>query len=172
MDAQHVRTVRLDARRATTRLGASIAERLEPGDLVILSGDLGAGKTFLSRAIARGLGVPHEVRITSPTFTLVHQYEARLPLVHADLYRIGAGGSIDDLGLRELRADGAVLLVEWGTPFEEELGGDAVRVTITIGKEGREAVLEASGPRSAALVASIRWEDRAVHKTALHATRR
>ncbi len=145
----------LGARRATTRLGAALADRLQAGDLVILSGDLGAGKTFLARAVARALGVPHEVRITSPTFTLVHQYQGRLPLVHADLYRIGDHGSIEDLGLREARADGAVLLVEWGEPFEEELGGDALRITIYMGAWGREAHLRSSGERSASLAAAL-----------------
>ena len=147
-------SVTLGSRRATTRFGALLASLLLPEDLVILSGDLGAGKTFLSRAVARSLGVPQETRITSPTFTLVHQYQGRLPLVHADLYRIG-GGSIEDLGLRDLRADGAVLLVEWGEPFEEALGGDGLFLQIVLADPGRAAILRGSGPRSRNLATSL-----------------
>lgn len=138
----------LPSRRATTRLGVQIARALAPGDLLILTGDLGAGKTFLSRAIARELGVGHEVRFTSPTFTLVHQYPTRIPLVHADLYRIGEGQGISDLDLREMRMDGAVLLVEWGEPHVSELGGDALFIHIYLDAPGRRAKLRCSGPRS------------------------
>lgn len=152
MDVRELGSLLLPTRRATTRLASWIAEGLEAGDLVVLSGDLGAGKTFLARAVARGLGVPARVRVTSPTFNLVHHFEARIPLVHADLYRIGDPSEVDHLILREARADGAALVVEWGETFLRELGGDAAVVRFELGPEGRSVRLFASGPRSSILL--------------------
>ena len=149
----------LATRRDTTRLGRRIARALEPGDLVLLVGDLGAGKTFLARAVARGLGVPAEVAIASPTFTLVQEYATpRAVLLHADLYRLRGeerdrtAGEIRRLGLAERRAEGAVVLVEWGEGFERELGGEPdLTVTLAVAGEGRTATL--GGERARAVVA-------------------
>jgi tRNA threonylcarbamoyladenosine biosynthesis protein TsaE len=140
----------LASRRGTRTLGLAIARSLEPGDLLLLAGDLGAGKTFLARSISRGFGVRGAV--TSPTFTLVREIPtARGLLVHADLYRL-RGPTLEAetmrLGLRELRADGAFLLVEWGEEALAALGGPpelAVSLAIT-GPHAREATL--SGPKA------------------------
>jgi tRNA threonylcarbamoyladenosine biosynthesis protein TsaE len=120
---------------------------LSPGDLVLLSGELGAGKTFLARAIARGLGV--RGRVTSPTFTLVQEYTTtKGTLVHADLYRLldapaGLAAEVERLGLRERRGEGAIVLVEWGDDAASALGGDvALQVRLTIADKLRTAVLE------------------------------
>jgi tRNA threonylcarbamoyladenosine biosynthesis protein TsaE len=151
--------MRLATRRDTTRLGTRIGQALVPGDLVLLSGDLGAGKTFLARAVARALGVPAETAIASPTFTLVQEYETpRGLLLHCDLYRLRdedpakTALEIRRLGLAERRAeDRAIVLVEWGNGFDRELGGDAaLDVTLSIEGEGRVARLH--GPRASALV--------------------
>lgn len=143
--------IELPTRRDTIRLGARIGARLRPGDLVVLSGGLGAGKTFLVRAACRAAGVPAIERVTSPTFTLVHELEGRLPIAHADLYRLEGHGDLAQLGLRERRAEGAALLVEWGQAYVEALGGDALVVELEVppGERPRSAKLSATGTRSA-----------------------
>lgn len=146
--------VPLGTRRATIRLARRIGPALVAGDLLILKGDLGAGKTFFARALCRALGVPSNTRVTSPTFTLVHEYEARLPIFHADAYRLAGEGELAELGLREARAAGAVLLVEWGEPYVAALGGDALVLAFSA-PPGRAVEIEATGARSRALLAAI-----------------
>jgi tRNA threonylcarbamoyladenosine biosynthesis protein TsaE len=144
----------LRTRRDTRRLGAAIARVLLPGDLLVLSGDLGAGKTFLVRAVARELGLAG--RVTSPTFTLVQEYTtARGTLVHVDLYRLlgeNLPREIARLGLRERRAEGGILLVEWGGEAIDLLGGEpALRVSLAIaGPSARRVAL--SGARAGVIV--------------------
>lgn len=147
----------LRSRRATTHLAQAVAEVLEPGDFVLLQGGLGAGKTFFVRALARALGVPADRAVTSPTFTLVQEYEtSKGPLVHADLYRLlDTDAFIDEvlrLGLRERRADGAILVVEWGKSAVPVLGAppELCLHLRTAGPNGRAASLE--GERAAAAV--------------------
>lgn len=144
----------MPARRDTRRLGAAIAGVLEAGDLAVLSGDLGAGKTFLVRAIARALGV--ETAVTSPTYALVQEYATkRAPLVHVDLYRLrgpGLAAEVARLGLRERRREGAILLVEWGEDAAEALGGEPdLVVSLAIAGE-LERVATLSGPRADGIV--------------------
>ncbi len=135
----------LRSRRDTVRLGHAIAALLEPSMLVLLSGDLGAGKTFLARSICRGLGVPAQDRITSPTFSLVHEYEvSRGVLLHADLYRLrdakDVATEIGRLGLAERRREGAIALVEWGNELGSLLGfAYDLQVTLTRADAGRAA---------------------------------
>lgn len=96
----------------TRSLAAAVASLAEPGDVVLLEGDLGAGKTTFAQGFAQALGVAGPV--TSPTFILIRTYPARIPLAHADLYRLDDLAEVADLGLRELLDDGAVALIEWG----------------------------------------------------------
>ncbi len=151
----------LPTRRATRRLGAALAQSLEPGDLVVLEGELGAGKTFLVRAVARGLGVPAATPITSPTFTLVNEYSARLPLLHADLYRLGAPDELVELGLVERIGRDAVALVEWGDRFADALGSAGLWIWLRYADAGRGARIEARGERGQALLARLRTRLRA-----------
>lgn len=96
----------------TVRLGRSLAAELQAGDVVLLEGVLGAGKTALARGIAAGLGVPEE-EVRSPTFTLVNPYQGRLPVYHVDLYRIEKARDLDELGLEEILGTDGVAIVEW-----------------------------------------------------------
>lgn len=124
---------------------------------MLLDGALGAGKTFFTRAFLRALGVPESERVTSPTFTLVHRYGTALrTILHADLYRVRHASELDALDLVEGRADGAVLLVEWGQPFEAALGGDALTLAIDVSGEQRRLVsVSASGARASTLLAEL-----------------
>lgn len=150
-------SVPLPTRRDTRRLGEAFARVLVPGDLVVLEGGLGAGKTFLARAIARGLGVAAHVPVTSPTFALVHELPARVPLVHADLYRLRDVDELSELGLVERIGHDAVVLVEWGARFLPALGRDGVVVRLGMDAAGtRSGELEAIGKRGAIVVAGVR----------------
>ena len=150
-------TIDLPTRRSTIQLARRLAAHVKPGDLAILDGDLGAGKTFFARALCRALGVPPEVRVQSPTFTLVHEYEGRLRIAHADLYRLRDPAELGELGLRDLRAEGAVVIVEWGGPYLAALGGDGLRILLMASglRCGRSASLIATGPRSLALAEAL-----------------
>jgi tRNA threonylcarbamoyladenosine biosynthesis protein TsaE len=137
---------------ATEALGEVLAPLLRAGDVLALSGDLGAGKTQLTKGIARGLGVAEPV--TSPTFNILLVHDGRLPLYHFDLYRLERAAELDDLDYwGTLEADG-VSVVEWGDRFADALPTDGVLVGIHItGDDTRELRLSALGPRGEALVA-------------------
>lgn len=154
--ASHQLTIPLPSRRATRRLGALLGRILGAGDLLVLEGDLGAGKTFLVRAIARALGVPSALPVTSPTFTLVNEHTTVPPLVHADLYRLGDADELVELGLVERIGRDAVVIVEWGDRFAEALGGQGLWLHLSLTAAGRSAQLEARGPRAEALLTVIR----------------
>ncbi len=143
----------LPTRRATRHLGRALAQALAPGDAIILSGPLGAGKTFLVRGLCRALGLPEHEPVLSPTFTLVRELPTTPRVVHADLYRLGNLEEAEQLGLLEQRDAGAVLLAEWAERFPEALGPDCLTVRIELGP--RRALLAGSGPRSLQLLARV-----------------
>jgi tRNA threonylcarbamoyladenosine biosynthesis protein TsaE len=150
-----IASVRFDlpTRRATQKLAELLAPALEASDLLILSGPLGSGKTFFARALCRALGLPQSQRVPSPTFTLVHEHETTPPLSHADLYRLNGDAQVRELGLDSQRDDGRILLVEWGEPYIDVLGGDALLLTLAL--DPRRAVVSATGRRSGAILAEL-----------------
>jgi N-acetylmuramate 1-kinase len=130
---------------ATARLAADIAAVLRPGDLIALSGGLGAGKTTFARALLRVLAGDPAYEAPSPTFPLrIDHPLPRLTIVHADLYRLGEAGELDELGLEEALADGAVL-VEWPEPLPRDLAEERLDIAFETDGEGRRAMLDASG---------------------------
>ena len=112
----------------TEALGETLARRLGPGDVVAYRGDLGAGNTAFTRGLARGLGCTG--RVTSPTFTVVNEYEGRLPLFHFDLYRLEGEDALYDVGWEDYLDRGGVCAVEWSEQVEEAMPPDAVTVTL------------------------------------------
>ena len=128
---------------AMQRLGASLADVLRPGDVVALSGGLGAGKTTLARAIIGALG--HEGEVPSPSFAIIEPYDApplRLPLVHADFYRLRHPDEVEELGLDDYR-HGGVLLAEWpdhAGGFTHEPG--CLSIHLEVADHGRFAIVE------------------------------
>ena len=112
----------------TEALGQQLAERLRPGDVIAYLGDLGAGKTAFTRGLARGLGCTG--RVTSPTFTIVNEYEGPIPLFHFDMYRLGDADELFDIGWDEYLSRGGICAVEWSERITEEIPTDAITVTI------------------------------------------
>jgi tRNA threonylcarbamoyladenosine biosynthesis protein TsaE len=127
----------------TLELAGTVGELLRAGDVVSLVGDLGAGKTVFARGVARALGVTEPV--VSPSFTIVREYEGRMPLVHVDVYRIDTVQELYDLGFEELVRDDGVTLVEWGDMIDGLLPGDRLDVRLTPGATDDERVVEIEG---------------------------
>jgi tRNA threonylcarbamoyladenosine biosynthesis protein TsaE len=118
----------------TVAAGATIAGRLGPGSVVLLVGPLGAGKTTLAKGIARGIGVTEEV--ISPTYTIVSEYQGRVPLYHVDLYRVEGREQIENLGLDDFLWGEGVSLVEWGEKIEAEILRPHLRVSLRFADDG------------------------------------
>jgi tRNA threonylcarbamoyladenosine biosynthesis protein TsaE len=113
---------------ATKTLAAALSAVVKGGDLIVLAGEMGAGKTAFTQGFAAGLGITEAV--TSPTFTLVRQYEGRIGLSHLDVYRLDTLGEVADLGLSELLDGESVTVIEWGDVVSSVLPGDYLEVTL------------------------------------------
>ena len=127
----------------TNALGAELAEGLKAGNVVALIGDLGTGKTTLTKAIAKGLGVAEE--LSSPTFNVVKEYRSgRLPLYHFDVYRINDPDELFELGFDEYLHGDGVCLIEWADLVEDLLPEDCLKINISFGNSEDERVIELS----------------------------
>jgi len=147
-----VTAVALRSPEATRALGGSIASLLGPGDVVVLSGELGSGKTTLVAGLVARLSQAGDVpvAVTSPTFALCHLYATSPPVAHVDCWRLGDVGEVADLGLEEVLDDGGVVVLEWGELALPLFGDHALVVGLGPGPEGsdtRLATLEANGAR-------------------------
>ena len=131
--------IKISNEKETADFGRSLADKLVPGSVVALTGDLGAGKTTLTKAIAAGLGI--EAVITSPTFTIVKEYYGgRLPLYHFDVYRIGDEDEMFELGYEEYFYGEGVSVVEWADIIEDLIPEDAIRIRIEYGQNEGERI--------------------------------
>ncbi|MDL1961861.1 MAG: tRNA (adenosine(37)-N6)-threonylcarbamoyltransferase complex ATPase subunit type 1 TsaE [Deltaproteobacteria bacterium] len=127
---------------STNVLGNCLSTVLEPGNLLLLSGDLGAGKTSLTKAIASGLGI-EEREVTSPSFTIIHEHlNGRLPLIHVDLYRLGPHADITEIGLEDYFDGKNVVIVEWAEYLKDPLVETALKIDLSfIDEQSREVYL-------------------------------
>ena len=132
-----------NSERETEELGARLAGRLGPGAVIAFTGDLGAGKTAFTRGLARGLGCTG--RVTSPTFTVVNEYEGRLPLFHFDLYRLEGEDALYDVGWEDYLARGGVCAVEWSENIADALEEGTISVKICRGDSDSRRVIAVEG---------------------------
>ena len=130
----------------TETLGTTLGKIAEPGDVITLAGTLGAGKTALTQAIGQGLGVDPQIYITSPTFSLLHEYKGRIPLYHMDLYRLGSEEEIESLGFPEYFYSQGLVVVEWPERLGNLMPAERLHIELTISREtSRIARLYAHG---------------------------
>ena len=130
----------------TEKLGRLLGLRAVPGDIICLNGDLGAGKTTLAQAIARGLEVPDKCYVTSPSFALLHEYQGRLSMYHMDFYRLQDAGEVEDLGLEEYFYLGGLAVIEWSSRAIEILPDECLILTIVQNEDlSRTITLQGSG---------------------------
>ena len=126
----------------TELLGTVLGKTVGPGDIITLGGTLGAGKTTLTQAIGHGLGVAPDIYITSPTFTLLHEYHGRLPLYHMDFYRLGSEDEIESAGLLEYLYGQGLTVIEWPERLESLMPMERLHIDLIItGENSRTANL-------------------------------
>lgn len=157
-DRQAVATLELTtgSEEETRRLASAMGPSFRPGDIISLTGDLGAGKTRFTQGLAAGLGV--EGQVTSPTFTIIKTYSGRLPLYHFDVYRLSGPREMEPLGYEEYFYGDGVTVVEWGDRIAELLPPDHLRIELHRALEEmneRLLLIQAFGPRARALMAVL-----------------
>ena len=136
-------------------MGEAIGAHAQPGDIVLLNGELGAGKTCLTQGVLRGLGSQDHVR--SPTFVLIMEHDARIPLYHADLYRLESGAGLDTVGLEDYLQGDGLCVVEWADRAPQAFPAGRLEICIEPSEDGmdeRELTLVAVGERHAELLRS------------------
>ncbi len=144
----------------TIQLGKRMGMLLQPGDTVALVGELGTGKTHCIKGLAAGVGVERANRITSPSFSLIHEYRGRFPFYHIDLFRLGAEEEAEDLGLEEVFASRGVVAVEWADRIPNLLPKELLRAELVhLGKQTRSISLLGRGKRYEELVTRIAQGD-------------
>ena len=141
---------------ATERFGRQLGSVLTAGTTIALNGPLGAGKTHLTRAIAEGLNVVNPALVNSPTFVLIQEYPAQLPIYHFDAYRLKNPAEFESLGTDEYFQSGGVCIVEWADKVTSSLPDDRLEITIDIiGPTARRLTISAGGPNANRILDSL-----------------
>ncbi|MBW6519461.1 MAG: tRNA (adenosine(37)-N6)-threonylcarbamoyltransferase complex ATPase subunit type 1 TsaE [Desulfoarculaceae bacterium] len=130
-----MKTMLLKTLADTMALGRLLGQCAQPGDVICLDGDLGAGKTTLTQAIAQGLGVPAGDYVTSPSFAILHEYQGRLPLYHMDFYRLTGAADIQDMGLDEYFFLSGLSVLEWSARAGDLVPATRLKINLTIGPD-------------------------------------
>jgi tRNA threonylcarbamoyladenosine biosynthesis protein TsaE len=151
------RIINIDNEDQTRTIARQLAAEVQPGDIIALIGDLGAGKTTFTRYLVHALGVPEHVPVTSPTFTLQNIYTGgRVAVVHMDMYRISDLDEVEALGMEEVLEAESLLLVEWADRAIEALGDDILIIDLQVkSEEQRTMTLTPTGPAAADLLSTL-----------------
>ena len=151
--------LRLDSVSKTLKFGERLGTHLNGGEVLALIGELGTGKTVLTRGIALGLGIPPE-QVTSPTFTLIQAYKGRVPVIHADLYRLEGKGDAFSLGLHEYFTQQNIVIIEWADRFFLSLPPDHLTIRLAHGDTAdvRLLLLQGTGVRSHRILEALKLE--------------
>ncbi len=137
----------------TIWLGELMGKMLDPGQIILLAGELGAGKTILAQGIARGLEIEDE--LTSPTYNLINEYEGELPLFHMDLYRLEEERELFELGFEDYLDRGGIVIVEWPDLAYDLLPPDFIYININVKNKKREIIIEAEGEKGLRVIGRL-----------------
>lgn len=153
-------TVETDDAEQTARLGEALGRLIEQPLLICLAGELGTGKTCLIQGLARGLGVPRDEPVTSPSYTLMNQYAGRLPLYHFDLYRLNQPEDLEDLGFNEFLDGDGVTVVEWADRFGDDASEGLFITLVRLDETRRRLVFQAYSAPHQRLLGSLarQWQ--------------
>jgi tRNA threonylcarbamoyladenosine biosynthesis protein TsaE len=144
----------------TWEMARSVGEKLKPGDVLALSGELGSGKTCFTGGLARGLGVDDKYQITSPTFTLINEYPARHKLFHFDVYRLNSYSEFEDLGYEEYFSNGGIVVIEWAEKIAQILPPETIFIYFEyLDENKRKIIVKGQKNRLQDLLKDIRTED-------------
>ena len=141
-------TIRTHSPEETMAVGRELGGRIKAPALVVLIGDLGAGKTTLTKGIVEGLGVASKEDILSPTFSLIHEYEGNPKVYHVDLYRLDRVPELETLGLEDLWEEHAVVIIEWGEKFNQQLPGERIEVHLRYNDDDSRTIEIAGQPET------------------------
>lgn len=142
--------------RETVELGATLGVFLKQGDVVALKGELGSGKTWFTKGIARGLGIGENIIVTSPSFALVNEYPGETPLFHIDVYRLESLSELREAGIEEYLSGGGVAVMEWADRWPEILPDETITVELLILDEhARKITLSGGHGRAAAVLEAL-----------------